>query len=100
MQITRFFRQGYTVIETGNDQILAAVHPEKSELVIALINNSDQEYQLNFDKPINFKKEVAAFRTSELENCKQILIAKPAEKSISCTTPAQSVTTLIVPLKN
>jgi O-glycosyl hydrolase len=102
MQITRFFRQGYTVIETGNDQVLAAVHPEKSELVIALINNSEQnqEYQLNFDKPINFKKEVAAFRTSELENCKQIAIAKSAEKSILCTTPAQSVTTLIVPLKN
>jgi O-glycosyl hydrolase len=84
MQITRFFRQGYTLIETGDDQVLAAIN---------------QEYLLNLDKPINFRKEVMAFRTSETENCKSVIIAKPAGKTILCTTPAQSVTTLVVPLQ-
>jgi O-glycosyl hydrolase len=102
MQITRFFRQGYTLIETGNDQVLAAINPDKTELVISLVNSSDQaqEYRLNLDKPINFRREVRAFLTSETENCSSVLIAKPAEKSISYATPAQSLTTLVVPLKN
>jgi O-glycosyl hydrolase len=101
MQITRFFRQGYTLIETGDDQVLAAINPDKTELVISLVNNSEQaqEYLLNLDKPINFRKEVMAFRTSETENCKSVIIAKPAGKTILCTTPAQSVTTLVVPLQ-
>jgi len=101
MQITRFFRQGYTLIETGDDQVLAAINPDKTELVISLVNNSEQaqEYRLNLDKPINFRKEVAAFRTSETENCSSVLITKPAEKSISYATPAQSVTTLVIPLQ-
>jgi len=101
MQITRFFRQGYTFVETGDDQVLAAINPDKTELVISLVNNSEQaqEYRLNLDKPINFRKEVKAFRTSESENCSSVLIAKPAEKSISYATPAQSITTLVIPLK-
>lgn len=101
MQITRFFRQGYTMVETGNDQVLAAINPDKTELVISLVNNLEQaqEYRLNLDKSINFSKEVTAFRTSERENCKPVLIAKPSGKSILYTTPAQSVTTLVIPLQ-
>lgn len=101
MQITRFFRQGYTMVETGNDQVLAAINPNKTELVISLVNNSEQaqEYRLNLDKSISFRKEVTAFRTSETENCKSVLIAKPAEKSILYITPSQSVTTLVIPLQ-
>lgn len=101
MQITRFFRQGYTMVETGNDQVLAAINPDKTELVISLVNNSEQaqEYRLNLDKSINFRKEITAFRTSETENCSSVLIAKPSEKSISYATPAQSVTTLVIPVQ-
>lgn len=101
MQITRFFRQGYTMVETGNDQVLAAINPDKTELVISLVNNLEQaqEYRLNLDKSINFRKEITAFRTSETENCSSVLIAKPSGKSILYTTPAQSVTTLVIPLQ-
>lgn len=35
MQITRFFKQGYTFIESGHDQVLAAVSPSGKELVFA-----------------------------------------------------------------
>ena len=89
------------MVESSNDQVLAAINPDKTELVISLVNNSEQaqEYQLNLDKPINFRKEVTAFRTSETENCNSVLIAKPTEKSISYATPAQSVTTLVIPLQ-
>ena len=49
MQITRFFKQGYTFIETGNAGTLAALSPTGKELVIAVLNTTEADSPLVID---------------------------------------------------
>lgn len=95
MQITRFFKQGYTMIETGNDEALAALNPEKTELVVAILNKSDQlkPFSLNL-KPLRISGErVSGYRTSPSENCVNIQTPEIENQSINYNAPGLSLTT-------
>jgi len=100
MQITRFFKQGYSIVETGNDETLAAINPEKSEMVVAVINKSNQTKPINLNLK-DLKKsgqKVLGYRTSQTENCTNILIPEVKNQSISYNAPGLSLTTFVVPL--
>jgi len=100
MQVTRFFKQGYTMIETGNDEVLAAMNPGKTELVVAVINKSDQRNPIWLNLSA-FKKvgtKVHAFRTSETENCTKLAAPKINNQVIGYDAPGLSLTTFIVTL--
>ena len=100
MQITRFFKQGYTMIETGNDEALAALNPEKTELVVAILNKSDQlkPFSLNL-KPLRISgKKVFGYRTSPSENCANIQVPESEDQSINYNAPGLSLTTFIISL--
>jgi len=101
MQITRFFKQGYTIIDTDNEESLAAINPEKTELVVALLNNSDQpkSYNLNISSSVKLGKKVKAYRTSAIEDCIQITAPDVKNKNISYDAPDMSLTTIVVSLK-
>jgi hypothetical protein len=100
MQITRFFKQGYSIIETGNDEVLAAINPEKTELVVAIVNKSEEQ------KPFNLKlnaggksgKEMVIYRTDIAENCERIPSSKVKNQAISYNAPGQSLTTFVISL--
>ncbi|MDP3915180.1 MAG: glycoside hydrolase [Bacteroidota bacterium] len=102
MQITRFFKQGYSIIETDNDEVLAAINPDKTELVVAVINKSEQAKSLNLQlkASVSYKKNVITYRTSQSENCTNVDIYKPLEHDIIYSAPAQSLTTFVIPLRN
>ena len=95
MQITRFFKQGFTMIETGNDEALAALNPEKTELVIAIINKSAQPKPFNLNlKPLRISgEEVSGYRTSPSENCVNIPTPEIENQSINYNAPGLSLTT-------
>lgn len=99
-QITRFFKKGYTLLETGNDQVLGAINPGKTELVIAILNTTDQanSYQIQLEPFGKTHKSGLVYRTSATENCTKITNFKLKDQSISYWAPALSLTTLIVPL--
>lgn len=99
-QITRFFKQGYTIVETGNDQVLGAINPGKTELVIAVLNTTDRENSYNLQLETFGKKPKSGivYRTSTTENCTQIMNSKVKNKSIRYRTPGLSLTTMIIPL--
>lgn len=102
MQITRFFKQGYSMIETDNDEVLAAINPEKTELVVAVLNKSDQPKPINLNLKA-FKKsgtKVQGFRTSQTENCATISSAEAKDQSMSYNAPGLSLTTFIIPLRH
>ena len=102
MQITRFFKQGYTLIETGNDEVLAAINPEKTELVVAVVNKSDQQkhFKLKLNGFNKSGKEVAVFRTGITENCAPISPSVIKNKTISYNAPQQSLTTFVISPNN
>ncbi len=49
MQITRFFKQGYSLIDLGSEPVMAAVNPGKTELVIAVNNITENEMPVKMD---------------------------------------------------
>lgn len=100
MQITRFFKQGYSMIETGNDETLAAINPEKTELVVAILNKTDQSksFGLNLKTLTTSGKQVFGYRTNVVENCVNMLISEVKNKSINYIAPSLSLTTLVIPL--
>ena len=100
MQITRFFKQGYSIVETGNDEVLAAMNPKKTELVVAVINKSDQAKPINLNLKAFKKsgKKALGYRTSPTESCSNILISKVKDQSISYNAPGLSLTTFVVSL--
>lgn len=102
MQITRFFKQGYTIIETGNDEALAAMNPEKTRLVVAIINKSDQlkSFNLNLKAVAKSGEKVDGYRTSMVENCTNILAPEIKDQSIIYNAPTLSLTTFVIPLEN
>ncbi len=102
MQITRFFGLGYRIIETDNDEVLAALNPAKTELVVALLNTADKpkSFHLKIETVAQMKTLVSAFRTSATENCTKIGEVKLKNGSIAYNTPAQSLTTFSIVLNN
>jgi len=101
MQITRFFKQNYTMIETSHESALAALNLEKSELVVSLNNTSDtiQSFHLNLDSFDKIENKVQLYRTSITENCQQLLPVDIKKKVLSYSAPAQSLTTFIIRIK-
>lgn len=101
MQITRFFKQGYTIVETANDHVLAAISPDKKELVLAVLNTADssETYNLNLAALGKTGKKISAFCTSTTENCTPISNISPKDQIIGYHAPALSLTTFIIPVK-
>ena len=99
-QITRFFKQGYTIVETGNNQVLGAINPNKTELVIAILNTTDKEnsYNLQVEAFGKTPKSGFVYRTTTTENCTRIMNSKVKNKSISYLAPGLSLTTIIIPI--
>ena len=102
MQISRFFKRGYTIIETGNDQVLAALDPQKKELVIALLNTSDTDKSIKIDLNNFSEKSLspALYRTSASENCKKIESNAVKDHLLTYSLLKQSLSTFVIKLGN
>lgn len=102
MQITRFIKQGYTIIETDNESVLAAINPEKTELVIAINNPSGnaKNFVLNFDTIAKTVKQAEMYRTGSSENCEKLSAVKIGNGLFEYPAPSLSLTTFIVKLQN
>ncbi len=101
MQVTRFFKQGYVMIETGNEEALAAVNPKKNELVVAILNTSDQpgSFNINLSAFSGTGKKIQVYRTSATENCIQIASQGVNKKALAYNAPGMSLTTFVIPVR-
>ena len=106
MQVTRFIKQGYTMIENGTNNILTAISPAGDELVIVALNNTgaavDYEYDLSaFGNPLPMNPY---YRTSGGEECainrgtSRNPLPEIVNKAFTHSAPAKSITTYIIPL--
>lgn len=100
MQITRFIKQGYTIVETDNEKVLAAINPEKTELVVAMNNSSEtqESFSLNLDSFSKKINQAEVYRTSKTEDCKKLPAQEVKNQLLSYVSPALSLTTIIFQL--
>jgi hypothetical protein len=101
MNVTRFIKQGYTLLATENENTLAAISPDGDEFVIVLLNVEEEA----FDAKINlatFKKiapSAKVYRTSQSENCKELEPAAMKGKQLNYRAEPMSITTIVVKVK-
>ena len=100
MQVTRFIKQGYTLIENDNKSVLTAISPDQTELVIVVLNTETTDINYEFDlsafhQPLEGKR----YRTSANENCYNNPRAgvETTGKKINYSAPRESITTFVIP---
>lgn len=101
MNVTRFIRQGYTIINTDSSNTLAAVSPEGDKVVVVALNLEENGHKANislngFGKP---GKKAKVYRTSATEDCAELKDAKISSGRIATTLVPMSITTYVIPIK-
>ena len=101
MQITRFFKQGYQLVESNNQNIMVAVNPGKTEWIIAFLNTEKEQcsYVLNLKGLLKNDVSFEAYRTSKNENCDKIQILDPENGLLGYNAPQFSLTTFVIKSK-
>ena len=102
MQVTRFFRQGYTLIESGHSQVLAALSPDGRKLAVAVLNPANEpcRFRLDLSRFSLRRAAVKGWRTSATEDCRPLAAPElPAGEQWEYLAPAQSLTTFVVSAK-
>ncbi|MCL1821648.1 MAG: hypothetical protein FWG22_02375 [Prolixibacteraceae bacterium] len=100
MQITRFIRQGFIIVKTGNDNILAAISPQKDEMVICCINNGEtaNTFRISVTGDNHIIKSGKVYQTNATLNCEELPSAKASGNSFTFNAENLSITTFVFPL--
>jgi len=101
MQVTRFIKQGYSIIESGDNKVLMAVSPDEKEIITVLLNESRNEetFEVNLSS-IDFKNcDIQLYRTSREENCEAIADGYSKKKILQYSAPMQSISTFVIKYK-
>ena len=98
MQVTRFFKRGFFIVQSGNDNCLAAVSPGGKTLAIAVVNTEDNDVEFSLNG-IPKSKKISAWRTSKEENCSEIKPPEAKGGTVNYTAPALSIATFVLELE-
>ena len=103
-QCSRFIKHGYDIVTSLCPQSLAAVNAARDTLVIVALNEGAAgahviDLSLFAEQPV--RSTIRAYRTSETENLTSVLSSvKTDSTTLSLAMPAQSITTLVIPLRS
>ena len=103
-QCSRFIKHGYDIVTSLCPQSLAAVNAARDTLVIVALNEGAAgahviDLSLFAEQPV--RSAIRAYRTSETENLTSVLSSvKTDSTTLSLAMPAQSITTLVIPLRS
>ena len=100
MQVTRFVKQGYTIIDSDQENTLAALSPSGKELVLCFINMSGKENTIRFNLS-TFASTGAAdvYTTGATQDCeKGAAVSADSRGVLEISAAGQTVTTLVVPV--
>ncbi|MCR4583123.1 MAG: hypothetical protein K5764_06150 [Prevotella sp.] len=97
---TRFIRQGFCIVESGNRQSLAAVNPEADTLTVVLLGGKEPSTHRISLPGASLNGGIQAWRTNETESMEPIGNIRPTPAGdIEVRLPEKSITTLVVPVK-
>lgn len=100
-QVSRFIKVGYTFVDTSLPSTLAAISPDKKQLVLVALNLSkeSQRYSINL---LNGKAQPTkgqgyiTTRTQDVEPCH---FQSENKRNLHFNMPAKSIMTIVVPIK-
>lgn len=103
-QFSRFIKQGYTIIDVKDDKTLAAMDPDRTELVIVVANETDTEATHSYDLgAFNITGDGERYRTREVNASYTEKVFKTSldlsGEILEYTAPAYSVTTFVIPVE-
>jgi len=100
MQITKFIKQGYTLLSTDCESALVAISPDKSKIVMAVNNPADNEnrFSIDFSKLSGHLKATEAYRTSTTENCDRLPSVSLGGNKVEYSAPRLSLSTFVFTL--
>lgn len=98
MQYSKYIKSGYTIIESGNDDMVAAISPDNKELVIVATNQSELSSQAILDlNKFPRANEIDIVRTSDTENAQQVATESTISEGIfEAQLAPKSITTYVV----
>ena len=100
MHITRFIKQGYTIISTDHDNVLAALCPQNKELVIVALNNDKNNFRLNLDlSEFRITNNAKLYLTDNIHNCDNIGTEKVIDSKLIYTLQPKSIMTSIISIE-
>ena len=100
-QVTRFIRQGYTMVTALSNKALAAVNPAGDTLVVVMLNNTASQVHHRIQLPgVKTKGITKAYRTTNNVMMQQINASKMDENGqMKVTLPALSIVTMVMPVE-
>lgn len=93
-QVTRYIKAGYTIIESGNANVLAAINPNQDEIVVCLLNTSTSRtatYKLDVSSKSGITVKQATI-TDSSRDCAYYEISNLSNFQV----PKQSIVTIVL----
>lgn len=103
-QFSRFIKPGYTIIDIKDQNTLAALSPDKSELVVVIVNETanDAVHSLDFGAFKTAGPAVQRYRTGKVNDAYTERLAKTnvtlSGDILNYTAPGYSVTSFVMPV--
>lgn len=97
MQVTRFIRQGYTMLGTGRNDILAAVSPSGDKVVVVMLNTATEEKNISIDLSLLKKADGLAelYVTNSRLDCKRMTDVEVVDGRVDYTMGGEEISTLV-----
>lgn len=95
-QITRHIQSGDYILTTQCDNLLAAVSPDASRLVLVLINESRHAQPYSISLPDTHYQTLQSWHTTREDNHLETHDVSFSSGTIGCTLPPFSITTMVL----
>lgn len=98
MQVTRFIKKGYTFLATGRNDLLAAISPDNSELVIVMLNTGTDEKKVDIDLSLlkSVSDKATLYVTNSNLDCEKMADLSIVDKTLSYEMGGQEIATAIL----
>lgn len=98
MQVTRFIKQGYTILSSPDERILTALSPEGDELVVVVLNNTDETLRFLVDLSLfeSTGKMATRYSTDATYNCQKLASTNITNKRLICSVPKRGIMTYVL----
>ncbi len=101
MQVTRFIKQGYTLLSTGKNDLLAAISPDKKEVVVVMLNTNSEDKLVEIDLSMlkNVSSKASLYVTNANLDCKKMNDLEVEDARLSYLMGPQEISTVIVEIE-
>lgn len=97
MQVTRFIKQGYSLLSTGRGDIVAAISPDNTKVVVVMLNTGTNTKLVDVDLSLlgAVSGNVALYVTNAKKNCEASSNFSLEGKSFSYVMGGQEIATAL-----